>query len=525
MTTYTAREDYPTNFDSGKNLVASGWRANYTWTAGGKSFGLFYDVYLDQFYTDGRSNPFLYRFTYWGVEITSSPASGYVPATGASKFKLDSYMTITDVQNASLVFYALKSVSAAGETKNLPENGPYYWADSSAWSKLDTTAATHYNWKMPQGSPPDASTDGEQTTPKDFNWTPKVETPGPPRVLYSAKGKPWQGPGGAPVGSSGGTSDTPADGTTDTTGDGTTEENSYLGYTAPKKRQTLFNPPLIATATGAYVGVHVGDDDGEGYGYKDLSAPNSYSTFLGTGGSKRRINRKGTIRQYILNEKHWEVAGESGSVVTGYSGKKSNKKTEASWNQGDSILDDKYSYGFRFHYNPSEIAFTAAPVDGVDPAVIMSPIEMAMPVIDGATISMNLYLNRIEDMSMLSGENGKAKDPKVWRRSLYSVYGNKQITDNDVSELARRGTGYDLEFLFRAALGRPYKTALRKTTADVGIIVGLPLILDLGPGMRYSGRLSSLSYTHNSFTENMTPMFTTVSIGFSRFPDAQTFKD
>jgi hypothetical protein len=46
------------------------------------------------------------------------------------------------------------------------------------------------------------------------------------------------------------------------------------------------------------------------------------------------------------------------------------------------------------------------------------------------------------------------------------------------------------------------------------------MMLNLRGGMRYTGRLTGLQYTHNAFTQDMVPMFTTVSITFTRMPDS-----
>ena len=226
--------------------------------------------------------------------------------------------------------------------------------------------------------------------------------------------------------------------------------------------------------------------------------------------------RKGTIQQYIVNEEEWKVTGAN-SVTTKYNKKGKPAKTD-SWTAEDSVLDPKVRYGFRFHYNPSEISFGTQNIDGVDPSVIVSGLDKAMPVAaDGASIGLTLYLNRIEDMSFL--ERGDRGEVKLWR----DLYAGRRISTDDLKQLAERGTAYDLEFLFRAALGRPYRTALRGETADLGVIVGLPLLLNLGGRMRFVGRLGSLQYTHTSFTQDMIPMFTAVNISFSRVPDAAQF--
>ncbi len=203
---------------------------------------------------------------------------------------------------------------------------------------------------------------------------------------------------------------------------------------------------------------------------------------------------------------------------------------------------DAVRYGFKFHYNPSTITFDVNATNStIDPGLILSGQSRAMPIAPPnlPLIGFSLVINRIEDFSLL-GPRGSASDAAGQK-----YYYGRQLQEEEITGLITRGTGYDMEFLFRTLLGRPYETDLRGKTADIGITFGLPLILDFSPknlpydytstqgtisrvgqnqsqhGQRYWGRVSSISYTHREFTRTMVPMFTEVTVNFARFPDAK----
>jgi hypothetical protein len=92
----------------------------------------------------------------------------------------------------------------------------------------------------------------------------------------------------------------------------------------------------------------------------------------------------------------------------------------------------------------------------------------------------------------------------------------------------KRGTMYDIEYLFRAMGGyySDYKSGLNGTTADRGWLQPIPMELHLGTGLRYLVRVSSLDLKHMMFNERMVPTLTTVNVVCTRYYDSpDAFKD
>jgi hypothetical protein len=313
-----------------------------------------------------------------------------------------------------------------------------------------------------------------------------------------------------------------------------------------------WNPPIHRGASGAYL-------DAVNNGKVDRVSGKPYrSQMMGPDGYATRMLRKGVIFQHIANDKEWEYdqfSNESGAYKKG-NGRDGNR------------------YGFRFHYNPSTLRYgMGVSNDGINPAIIMSGAGQSMPITPGdnpATVGFTLYLNRIEDMALIDGQRAARVDPyqealRNWQRQLENAYTTNNsslvvtvmnqkpkksqyrnvqptipsgkviqyfygqgMTEQHLNGIYERGTGYDLEFLFRTLLGKPWKTLLRGSTADVGIAFGVPMILDFNSGanpgavqhgQRYLGRVSSISYNHLSFNRRMVPMWTEVNIDFLRYPD------
>lgn len=273
--------------------------------------------------------------------------------------------------------------------------------------------------------------------------------------------------------------------------------------------EVIFNPPVHRATSGAYI-------DPEDYNPKEPPATsggsNFRSTVLGSDSAKVRRARKGVLFQHTANASEWNINGKDEDSGLG-----------------------KNRYGFRFHYNPSTVDHGMG-IGGtnINMSVVMSGAGQSMPITTDnmPTVTFQIFLNRIEDMMLISSPKSKSGEgtsglyiPSVEDQNY--IYG-RQLSDADFRGIYNRGTGYDLEFLFRALLGRPWKTLLRGRTADVGIAFGVPMILDLSAGIapglvphgqRYLGRVDSISYSHLSFNSRMVPMWTQVGITFVRYPD------
>jgi hypothetical protein len=210
----------------------------------------------------------------------------------------------------------------------------------------------------------------------------------------------------------------------------------------------------------------------------------------------------------------------------------------------DSVLDiaakQPVLYGFRFMYNPSEINFSAAVSSEINIGLMASGGDKFNPIgmtATGSTISLSFPLTRVDDMqAILTGPAtypsptglGNIIEPpgltyaiNTAAVNLYARKGYKQVDANDLAEIASRGTGYDLEYLYRALVGRKWMTPFRGATGDMGIIWSFPLKLYLSNRMVYRVRCTSVGYTHRSFTSDMVPLHTIVSMTFDRIPDGQ----
>lgn len=176
--------------------------------------------------------------------------------------------------------------------------------------------------------------------------------------------------------------------------------------------------------------------------------------------------------------------------------------------------DDKL-YGFKFLYNPKEVAMTWGVSSGVNPEVIQTGQDKSSFIGLGlaeSTISFSLLLNRTLDMEYLdsNGLKDKAINPYP--------YG---IDDAQLKEIYNRGTMHDMEYLFKAINGfnSTYSSSLNKVTADIGWLNGTAVELHLGDGLRYLVRIGGLDVNHTIFNERMVPILSTVNITCHRFYD------
>ena len=309
-------------------------------------------------------------------------------------------------------------------------------------------------------------------------------------------------------------------------------------------RKTYWNPPLISLASGAYVPVRVSGLRGtSGVQFKQ---PPTRVSLLGSGDYEARIRRKGYIMQDLReqwldrfkasgtadnnstttttptsttdgtsDQRQTGNAPDEGTDDTAPEDNPTDTPTPASdynWSPGEGLR-----YGFRFHYNPTSIAFGTSYMDqGVDPGAISSGADSSFPMGDesqSSTVALNLILNRVDDLSVIQYDGSNA------RITPSSLYGGQGLDQEQLINLATRGTMYDLEYLFRTVTGKPVMTDFRGMTADHGMIYGVPVILHLGPRMTYWGLVRSIGYNHEYFNENMTPMITSVTISFQRMPD------
>jgi hypothetical protein len=203
-------------------------------------------------------------------------------------------------------------------------------------------------------------------------------------------------------------------------------------------------------------------------------------------------------------------------------------------------------YGFRFLYNPTDVSMAWGIVDAFSPEYAQSGANGMSGVAVGlmkGTIAFTLLLNRVNDMNVLDKNGIRATvdtsqipdglDPAERNRYYDELY--KQVNPypttvsiEDQRNIWKRGTMYDIEYLFRAMGGyyADYKSGLNGTTADRGWLQPIPMELHLGTGLRYLVRVSSLDLKHMMFNERMVPTLTTVNVVCTRYYDSpDAFKD
>jgi hypothetical protein len=246
------------------------------------------------------------------------------------------------------------------------------------------------------------------------------------------------------------------------------------------------------------------------------------------------------------------------SALELWSNGKSSKGMFTTWRDLSSGFDDKSAnsqskgypgtnevlppHAFRFQYNPGSISMSYAGTPLVDPnfeAAGLDKFNLTGTGVTQSTITFQLLINRMYDMkyyvregeNISTGEpNGGFNEPGTLKPGAGEVYG-KGVPQPDLETqraIYNMGTMYDFEFLLRTIMGYTMKSSLRdysffedKGTADMGFLGARPVELHLGKNMRYLGYITNINLEHVIFDNRMVPLFSNVSIAFSRLPDYQ----
>jgi hypothetical protein len=195
---------------------------------------------------------------------------------------------------------------------------------------------------------------------------------------------------------------------------------------------------------------------------------------------------------------------------------------------------DPQLYGFKFLYNPTTVGMAWGSMAAMSPDYEASGQDVFNPIMSGlasSTVAFTLMLNRIEDITLLKQQsNGPAlSDVQAEFRRTQILAANEKVKSSygpsvdsaDLAELYKRGTMYDLEYLFKTINGpnATFQSSLNGLTADKGWIRPQIVELHLGESLRYRVRITDLSVNHAVFDSRMVPVLSTVNITFARFPD------
>jgi hypothetical protein len=262
---------------------------------------------------------------------------------------------------------------------------------------------------------------------------------------------------------------------------------------------------------------------------KDVGAINNKTGYLPTeafGGSSSPESFHGTRRGRIW---YWHSASalqkfntDSGKVESlADSVSKLNKTTE-----GVELKNDDRKWGFQFLWNPAEISSNVSRNMDITPSAA-DTLRVVSGVFPGQeTVNFNILLDRTNDFACI--RSSKIKDFSDYSKFYTAVFPGqgKQNFGEQLEALMRQGTMADLEYLFRAINGsgmgvEKWGTLMGKRTANLGYLQPTLLGISLGPdrlnNLSYVGWLSNIAINHNSFTQDMIPMRTTVTISIECF--------
>ena len=262
---------------------------------------------------------------------------------------------------------------------------------------------------------------------------------------------------------------------------------------------------------------------------KDVGVLNNKTGYLPTeafGGSSTPESFHGTRRGRIW---YWHSASalqkfntDSGKVESLADSVSNLTKTT----EGVELKNDDRKWGFQFLWNPAEISSNVARNMDITPSAA-DTLRVVSGVFPGQeTVNFNILLDRTNDFACL--RSSKIKDFNDYAKFYTAVFPGqgKQAFGEQLEALMRQGTMADLEYLFRAINGsgmgvEKWGTLMGKRTANLGYLQPTLLGISLGPdrlnNLSYVGWLSNIAINHNSFTQDMIPMRTTVTISIECF--------
>jgi hypothetical protein len=228
------------------------------------------------------------------------------------------------------------------------------------------------------------------------------------------------------------------------------------------------------------------------------------------------IATKGRLRGFEWVEKDNSVGKNNEEVVNrlvaaGELGRIYQDKNSANAVNLNPALSKKGElWGFRFMYNPTTISYQTSGV----PYDFTNTADVATLITGNMQVSLQLYLNRIVDLTELTSKRTPTKSPYT-----------PPLSDEAREGILNRGTEYDIEFLYRVCNGDPSTTTgldpllgYNGVTSDSGLLKQVPVWLHLHNSYKIFGAVSNLSVNHVLFDKRMVPMLTTVDITINRYP-------
>ena len=209
----------------------------------------------------------------------------------------------------------------------------------------------------------------------------------------------------------------------------------------------------------------------------------------------------------------------------GFTGPSITKDKGGNWVQDN--LSDSY-YGFQFMWNPDSFTQTTSVNMNVTPSETDPLANLTGFFAANSHLDFTIRLDRTNDFACFKAIDlkykaitapnriGAVKD--VTEFIKYYEKGKPRLSDNDfginieskIRNLLTYGTMADLEFLYRTINGGGFKS-FGVETSNIGYLRPTIVRIDLGP-QKFLGVIGSLSLNHISFTKDMVPIRTDVTI-------------
>lgn len=193
---------------------------------------------------------------------------------------------------------------------------------------------------------------------------------------------------------------------------------------------------------------------------------------------------------------------------------------------------DNY-WGFQFLWNPTSLTSSISRNSNVVPSVtdVHGPLSGIFTAMEA--VQFTIVLDRVNDFACARGLKNKSYTDlyKYYSSNVFPTLASEKTKsdltiEQKLDELYRKGTGADLEYLFRTINGsgqngQVWTNALNRVTADIGFLTPNAVGFQLSPGnpdsLSYVGWIESLSINHTIFTQDMIPLHTEVNVTLNAF--------
>jgi hypothetical protein len=220
---------------------------------------------------------------------------------------------------------------------------------------------------------------------------------------------------------------------------------------------------------------------------------------------------------------------------------------ELTYNDGSDLNDPRY--GFQFMWNPDQYTTSVSVNMDITPSWKDKFVDVVGAFPSGEYLNLTVRLDRTNDFASIKAVPTSIANPIIVGtpsnspNSTYtstglvtyeSLAGNYISPDyyspnqsfdgltqannskkDKIIELQQLGTLADLEYLYKAINGPNWTNqATGRKTSDIGFLSPTLLRIDLGP-TSYLGYVNNLTVNHTSFSKEMIPLRTDVSLQFN----------